>query len=381
MRHADVLIVGGGVIGLSLAYELARQGRRVRVIDRGTPGQEASWAGAGILPPAVYRPHDPPLEQLTGLSHALHADWAERLRQETGVDNGYRRCGGIYVARDASELKHLDECRSAWQTFGIATEKFDAQRLKSFEPALDASRIQCAVHLPDETQIRNPRHLRALLVACERAGVAVQAGVAADDFVVRGGRLTGVRSGDTVLSAEQFCITGGAWSASLLSRLGLKIAIKPVRGQIVLLHAPAARLTRIVNEGPRYLVPRPDGRVLVGSTEEEAGFDKRNTAVAVRNLLEFGISLVPALADAAIERTWAGLRPATADGLPYLGRLPDLENAFIAAGHFRQGLHLSPGTAVVMSQLMRGEPTEINLECLGLERHQPQQVAEPAGRE
>jgi glycine oxidase len=220
-----------------------------------------------------------------------------------------------------------------------------------------------------------------LIVACERAGVAVQAGVAADDFVVRGGRLTGVRSGDTVLSAEQFCITGGAWSASLLSRLGLKIAIKPVRGQIVLLHAPAARLTRIVNEGPRYLVPRPDGRVLVGSTEEEAGFDKRNTAVAVRNLLEFGISLVPALADAAIERTWAGLRPATADGLPYLGRLPDLENAFIAAGHFRQGLHLSPGTAVVMSQLMRGEPTEINLECLGLERHQPQQVAEPAGRE
>jgi glycine oxidase len=135
----------------------------------------------------------------------------------------------------------------------------------------------------------------------------------------------------------------------------------PIRGQIVLFRCHEPPITRIINEGSRYLVPREDGRVLAGSTEEEVGFDKRTTAEAIADLTEFARDLVPALREATIEKTWAGLRPGSFDGLPYLGRLPGLMNAYVAAGHFRNGLFLSTATAVVMSQLIRGEQPEVDL--------------------
>jgi glycine oxidase len=145
-------------------------------------------------------------------------------------------------------------------------------------------------------------------------------------------------------------------------------AIRPIRGQIVLLQTDRATPRHIINDGPRYLVPRGDGRVLVGSTEEDVGFDKRTTADGVAGLLEFARTLLPALGTAQFEHSWAGLRPATADGRPYLGRIPGLENAFVAAGHFRSGLTLSPGTAVVMSQLIRDQTPSIDLAPFRLDR-------------
>jgi glycine oxidase len=181
-----------------------------------------------------------------------------------------------------------------------------------------------------------------------------------DDFLVRGGRIVAARAGGTDLRAEQFCIAGGAWSRSLLERLGCRPQIKPMRGQMALLSGQRL-LKRVINDGHRYLVPRSDGRVLVGSTVEDVGFDKRTTAEAIGDLLRFALQLAPSLSDHHVERTWAGLRPGSADGLPYLGRLPELANAFVAAGHFRQGLHLSTGTAVVMSELIRGQTPQIDL--------------------
>jgi glycine oxidase len=153
-----------------------------------------------------------------------------------------------------------------------------------------------------------------------------------------------------------------------LGRLGISVGMKPVRGQMVLLGGPRPNLRRIVNDGPRYLVPRGDGRVLVGSTEEDAGFDKRTTAEGVSDLLDFAVRLAPGLKSMQFEQCWAGLRPATLDGLPYLGRLPGLDNAFVAAGHFRSGLQLSPGTAVVMSRLIQGLDTTIDLWPFRVER-------------
>jgi glycine oxidase len=150
--------------------------------------------------------------------------------------------------------------------------------------------------------------------------------------------------------------------------LGVSPAIKPIRGQMVLFKTPRPLLSRIINEGSRYLVPRSDGRLLAGSTEEDVGYDRSNTDAGVAGLVNFAIGLVPQLADAEVERTWAGLRPCTADGLPYLGRLPNYENAYLAAGHFRGGLQLSTGTARVMSQLMQGQATDINLTMFAIER-------------
>jgi glycine oxidase len=181
------------------------------------------------------------------------------------------------------------------------------------------------------------------------------------DFTITNNELASLQTTGGPLTAHRYCFTAGAWTGQLLQRLGIHLGILPIRGQIVLFRCDQPPITHIINEGSRYLVPRHDGRLIAGSTEEEVGFDKRTTENAIDDLKQFAIDLVPALAHATIEQTWAGLRPASFDSLPYLGRLPNLQNAFIASGHFRNGLFLSPATAVVMSQLMRDELPQIDL--------------------
>jgi glycine oxidase len=361
----DCLILGGGVIGLSLAYELASHGARVRILERGATGSEASWAGAGILPPGNIASPQTADERLVRLCHDLHPQWAAQLREETGIDNGYRRTGGIYLARGAAAADALRGQAAWWQERGIRVERLAAGGLAAVEEALgpaDRSQlVSAAIFAPDEAQIRNPRHLKALLAACLARGVQVAEGETAEDFEISGRRIMAVHTATGRFVAGKVCIATGSWSRLLMSRLNAAVRIKPVRGQIALLKPHVPLLRRIVNEGRRYLVPRADGRVLVGSTEEDAGFVKRTTGEAIAELVRFAVELVPALAAAELETSWAGLRPGTPDERPYLGRVPDLDNAFVAAGHFRSGLQLSPGTAVVMRQAMLDQPTDIDL--------------------
>lgn len=368
----DVLIVGGGVIGLSLAWELAGRGVRVHVLERGEPGREASWAGAGILPPANEETARHPYDRLAGLSHRLHPGWARRLLEETGVDNGYRVTGGWRVARDETAAKALEEMAADWRRRQIRLEPVALEEVRRMEPALTeagrAAKLAAAWLAPDEAQIRNPRHLKALAAACRMRGAGITAGVAVHGFRIRGERVAGVETSTGVVEAGAVCVCSGAWSQTLLAALGATVRIEPVRGQIVLLDCEAPTLRRIVNEGPRYLVPRPDGRVLVGSTEERAGFDKRTTAAGVEGLLRFALELAPGLKGAAVERTWAGLRPGTADGLPCLGAAPGWENAYICAGHFRGGLALSPGSAVVMADSVCGQVPPLDLTPFAADR-------------
>jgi glycine oxidase len=248
----------------------------------------------------------------------------------------------------------------------------NASTLHALEPGLLPGRsgesLRVAYHLPDEAQLRNPWHVKALLAACTARGVHIIPNSAAEKFEVEGDRIRGVQTNRGLLTAERFCVASGPWSRLLLSQLGHEPAIRPVRGQMVLFKCDRPQLARVVNEGIRYLVPRNDGRVLAGSTEEEASFDKRTTSEGIAGLKEFAFSLVPGLAEVAIEQTWAGLRPGTADRLPYLGAVPGLTNAFIAAGHFRSGLQLSAATARVMGQLIRGESPEIDLGPFRVER-------------
>ena len=366
----DCLIIGGGAIGLSLAYELARGGQTVAVIDRGAPAQEASWAGAGILPPASAATARNGYEQLAALSCELHPRWAAELRESTGIDNGFRRCGGLYVARTPAEADTLDAQAAEWGQLKIACERLEADALARREPALSGEHpaIVRAYRLADEAQVRNPRHLDALLVACSRLGVEIRGGVECTALETRGDRVTGAATNVGTLSAASYCVATGAWTGGLLRPFGIRVAVKPIRGQIVLFRTPAPLLKHVVNEGPRYLVPRDDGRLLAGSTEEDAGFDKRSTAAGVQGLIELAASLVPALAEATIERTWAGLRPGTSDGMPLIGPIPGVTNAFCAAGHFRAGLQLSPGTAAVVAKVIRGETPPIDLAPLRPDR-------------
>ncbi len=360
----DFLIVGGGVIGLSLAYELASHGATVQLIDRGPIGREASWAGAGILPPANLATAIDPLDRLRALSHQLHREWAVRLREETGIDNGYRECGGLYLARSAGEAASLHAFAEMLRELEIEISRLSPVEVVELEPGLRevaSGQLKTAYSLPGEAQLRNPDHLKALRVACERRGVQISSNCEATGFDCSNGRLTAVQTDAGLLHAERYCITSGAWSERLLKQLGIATGIMPIRGQMVMFKCETPPFRRVLNEGPRYLVPRDDGRVLVGSTEEEAGFDKRTTEEGVGELVALARQLVPALRNAPIENSWAGLRPGTFDGFPYIGRMPGLDNAFAAAGHYRSGLHMSTGTAVVLRQLMLGDNPEVDL--------------------
>ena len=355
----DVLIIGGGVIGLSLAWELARRGKSIQVIDQGEPGREASWAGAGILPPAGRRDGQHPYEQLAALAAELHPQWAAELLAATGIDNGFRRCGGLYLARSPGEAAALAAWTQSLREEGIEVERIAAERLLELEPGLERSGV--AFRVPSESQIRNPRHLTALQGACQRAGVAISPHAAAGDVVIANGEIAEIHSPAGSLRARQYCFTAGAWTGPLLARLGIPTGIVPIRGQMVLFRYPAPPVKHIINVGSRYLVPREDGHLLAGSTEEEAGFDKRTTDEAIAELARFAREIIPTLETALIERSWAGLRPGSFDGLPYLGRLPGLANGYIASGHFRSGLFLSPATAVVMAEAICGETARVDL--------------------
>jgi glycine oxidase len=213
--------------------------------------------------------------------------------------------------------------------------------------------------------VRNPRHLKALIGACVRLGVRLSPHTQALDWERKGERVFSVRlQDDTRRAAGQFLIAAGAWAEQLLHPLECFAQIQPVRGQIVLLRCPASSFHNILLRGKNYLVPRDDGRVLVGSTEEpEAGFVKQTTVDAIAGLLHFAVETVPVLGEAEVERAWAGLRPGSADGMPYLGPVPGYRNIFLAAGHFRAGIQLSTGTALLMTECMTGKHPSVPLDA------------------
>jgi glycine oxidase len=361
-EHPEILIIGGGVIGLTCAYFLAREGRRVQVLDRGDPGRESSWAGAGILPPGNPDRAATPLDLLRAHSALLFPQLSAELRERTGIDNGYLRCGGLeFLSEDDAESE------AVWREEGIRFESLDEATSRKLEPAL-APGLGRACHLPDLGQVRNPRHLKALQAGCQALGVQLRPGCPLNGLDCADGRVRAVRTSLGRLQAQQYLLTTGAWTGGVLEELGLSIGIRPIRGQIVLLNARPLPFRRVLMVGARYLVPRPDGRVLVGATEEDVGFEKQTTAIAMQDLLALALERVPELAQAQLERSWAGLRPGSADGLPYLGAVPGLSNLFVAAGHFRAGIQLSPATALVMRDLLLGREPPISLAPFRLDR-------------
>jgi glycine oxidase len=233
--------------------------------------------------------------------------------------------------------------------------------LRRIEPAL-ADDVGPAYFLPHMAQIRNPRHLQALVAAACTRGVDLRPGCQVFGFERDGGRISALHTVEGRRVHDKYLVCAGAWTDTLLAPLGCRIDTRPVRGQIALLRTPKPVLHRIVIVGKRYLVPRDDGLVLVGSTEEDVGFDASTTAGAIADLLRFAAALAPALGRAAVERCWAGLRPGSADGLPTLGRVPGFDNLWVASGHFRAGLQLSAATALVMTEALTGRPTRINLD-------------------
>jgi len=275
----DCCIIGGGIVGLSIARELAGRGLSVRVLAREGRHETASWAAAGIFPPAPDHAAATPIERLTSCSDRLHRRWAHELLEETGIDNGLRACGGLHVGREPRGRDRLRSEAEAWRAKGAACEWLDAAEVAAREPALAGAEARGTVGsgyvLPDESRILPPRHLDALQRSCEVRGVEVVAGVEIHGLEIRGGRIDRViaSGAEGRAAAAWYVLAAGAWSGGLAEHLGAALDTRPIRGQIVLVNLGHPVLGRIVNRGLDYLVPRPDGRLLVGSTIEDVGFD------------------------------------------------------------------------------------------------------------
>jgi glycine oxidase len=369
LHQPDVLIVGGGVIGLTTALCLADKGLSISLLDRQATGQEASWAGAGMLPPGNLQNAATSEARLRAYSHSLWAGLSQRLLEQTGIDNGYRVCGAVNVFNQDDGDLFLAHCQ-AWTKESIRFFLPTSNEAIQYVPDLNPT-FKSTVYLPDFAQVRNPRHLQALRAACLHKGVEIIEHVSDVNLVAADGRIVEARLPDRTLSFATLCITAGSWSTSILQSLGVEIPVRPIRGQIVQLQMQQLPFNCVIEHGRRYLVPRQDGLILVGSTQEDVGFEKKNTAEGVAQLLEFAVSLVPALRHAEVVRCWSGLRPASPDELPILGAVPGLSNVFVGAGHFRSGLQMSPGSAAILADVICGSETVISLEGLTIDRFQP----------
>ena len=364
------VILGGGIIGLSIAYELSTRDLQVAIIDTHEFASQASWAGAGMLPPSNRETAVHPLEHLEALSNQVHREWAARLLSETKIDNGYQECGGLYIARSNGEVASLAGAILEWNDRSIENQRIDTTELLNRFPmlaqAFNDTSLGMAVFVPAAAQFHNPRHTQALLAACEKNGVRLLPNRDNIQINTAEQQIVSVQTDQETLTGNQFVFAAGPWTEGLLDQFNVSLPMQPVRGQLALyqLSEPAAAKwggSPLINEGSRYLVPRSDGHVLAGATIEEVGFDCHTTEDEVADLRAWAESIADDLGLESYVKSWAGLRPGTFDGFPYLGRLADFNNAIIATGHFKAGLQTSAGTAKVIADLVEHKTPEIDL--------------------
>jgi glycine oxidase len=363
----DVLIVGGGIIGTLTAVALARRGARAAVVERGEPCREASWAGAGILSPIYPWLYPEALSRLVNRSLALYPDLVAELTAASGVDPQLRATGLIIPVFRAAEWAGLAPALPWSERFGWPVRRLKGPEAREAEPCL-AEGVLGAVFWPEVGQIRNPRLARAAQGTARALGVTFHTGEEVTGFEREGGRVTAVRTRTGRLAAARVLLAAGSWSGALAEAAGFELPVAPVKGQILLLKAEPGRLRRIVKHDRAYLVPRADGRILVGATMEMAGFDRRTTLEGLHFLSGALLEMAPALADAEVERHWTGFRPGTPDGLPYLGRLPGLDNLYVATGHYRNGVILAPATAEALACLLTDAAPPVALDAFAPDR-------------
>ncbi len=361
----DCIIIGGGVIGMLCARELAGEGLKVTLLDKGKTGHEATWAGGGILSPLHPWRYPDAVSAMARWSQAHYPDFAEALKTETGIDPEWVRSGVLVL--DPEDIESALAWGKKWQT---QIELLSADKAAVCEPAL-AARSTAAVWLPKLAQARNPRVGRALTESLHRRGVDVREHCAVSGLEIIDGRIHGVHIAEGVLRADRVIVAAGAWSPQLTEGLQTPIKVLPVRGQMLLFRAPKDLVTRIVLDGPRYVIPRLDGRVLAGSTVEFVGFDKDTTASAREELQGAAIDLIPALADYEIEHHWAGLRPGSPNGVPYIGEHPEISGLYINTGHYRNGLGLAPAAVHLLLDLMLDRPPILPPEDYALAQQRP----------
>lgn len=341
MKTWDVIIIGGGIIGLSLAISLRKRGATVLVVERGEPGREASYAAGGMLVDCPLET-PPALQQLASASAKMYPEFAHELEVESGMKVDLRDKGTILFLAG----KHAGENEVALAD------------VSELEPALaERTADGPAIYLNERSV--DPRALTmAAVKTAKNRGVDFSSGDEVTAVHQSEGRVTGVTTNKTSFAAPKVVNCAGAWAGSIAP---VPFPTRPVKGQMLCLAMPSrAFLQHVVRTPKVYLIPRSDGRLLVGATVEEAGFDKRTVPSTIQRQHESALEIIPKLRDAKILEDWAGLRPGTPDGLPILGET-ETRGYFVATGHFRDGILLAPITAQVMSAVIEGHDPEFDL--------------------
>ena len=347
VKTFDVAIIGGGVIGCSIAFELAAENRSVVVLDRQHLGREASWAAAGMLSPGPDNAETVHYGDLALESFRLYPKFVAAVEGASGKSTGFVRQGTIQIFPgshgDADRVKMAGE----YSRLGLPLEPISFEAARKLEESLGPA-AQVAAWLPEEALV-DPRALTdALFEAGRRRNVEFRSGSPVTSLLLEGHRCSGVMAGGQRVSAKHVVAAAGSFCAAI-ERLAPYAPTHPVRGQMLALRSQNLKLKHVVRSEKGYLVPRLDGRIIAGSTLENAGFDKHVSPGGIKKILDAVLELVPGLASAEIIETWAGLRPGTPDHLPILGPT-DIEGLLVATGHYRNGILLAPVTAKLLRE-------------------------------
>ncbi|HEV3278602.1 MAG TPA: glycine oxidase ThiO [Terriglobia bacterium] len=359
VRHPDAVVIGGGIIGSSIALRLAQAGLRVTVFDRGRAGAEASSAAAGMIAPQAEKTGPPEFDDLCRASHSLYPEFAAEMEALSGQAANYRRDGTLLLALDEEQERELDRIEAG------AVERLDAEAARRQVPGLAAD-IRRALFLPGDHSVDNKLLTRAVIEAARRQGVIFEENAPVRRIVVRHDRAEGIEADRGRVAATEVILAAGCWSGALAATAGVEIPMDPCRGQMLEFELASA-LPVVVRAGHHYLVPRAGDAVIVGTTAEYAGFEATVTAAGLASVLQAALRLAPFLAAGRFRRAWAGLRPDTADHLPVLGR-SGIGGLTLATGHFRNGILLAPVTARLIADLVVGGAAPAALEPFRADR-------------